>query len=113
MVVEDDADIRTLMAHVLEAAGYHVVQAENGKQALDLLQGGISPALILLDLMMPVLSGPELLEILQADEVLRTLPVVVVSAFDDSGNVDGVKRFVRKPVSASMLCELVARYALA
>ena len=111
MVVEDDADLRGLIADVLEADGHHVVQAANGREALELLVGGVQPNLILLDLMMPVLSGPELLELFQDDERLAALPVVVVSAFADSGNVRGVKRFLQKPVSASTLRDVVARYA--
>ncbi len=110
MVVEDDAEIRVLVTEVLEADGHSVVQAENGAQALDLLRSGTVPALILLDLMMPVLSGPELLEILQEDHALSRVPVVVVSAIADGGKVDGVKRFVRKPASASTLRALAAEY---
>jgi CheY-like chemotaxis protein len=111
MVVEDDAEVRALVAEVLEADGHSVVQAENGKAALDLLRAGPKPALILLDLMMPVLSGAELIEILQEDLALSTLPVVVVSAFS-SGAAGGVKQFVRKPVSASTLRDLVAEHAM-
>ena len=113
MVVEDDADIRALVAEVLEDDGHHVLQAANGQEALDLLRGGASPALILLDMMMPVLSGAELLELMQDDRALSGFPVVVVSAFANEGNAKGVARFVRKPVSASTLRELVETYAKA
>jgi two-component system, OmpR family, response regulator CpxR len=111
LVVDDDVDIREVMAEILEDAGHRVLKAANGKEALDLLQSGKRPALIFLDLMMPVLSGPELLELLQSDQNLADLPVVVVSAFADSGEAPGVKRFVQKPVSASTLRDLVAEYA--
>jgi CheY-like chemotaxis protein len=111
MVVEDDADVRALMSEALEADGHRVVLAENGKAALDLLRRGTRPVLIFLDLMMPVLSGAELLEILRADDALSMLPVVVISAFADSGTVAGVKRFVQKPISLSRVRELVAEYA--
>jgi CheY-like chemotaxis protein len=110
LVVEDDADIRQLFADVLEADGYRVLQAGNGGEALDLLRAGAAPALILLDLMMPVMSGAELLEILQHDPELARVPVVVVSAFAE-GTVEGVKRFVQKPVTAAQLQEIASAYA--
>ncbi len=110
MIVEDDVDVRELVADVLASDGHFVMQAGNGKEALDMLHAGASPALMLLDMMMPILSGPELLELMRVDEALAKLPVVVVSAFD-AGNVPGVKRFVRKPVSAATLRELVETYA--
>jgi CheY-like chemotaxis protein len=110
MVVEDDPDIRQLFAEVLEANGYRVLQAGNGKDALDLLRAGAAPALIFLDLMMPVMSGPELLEVLALDPELARVPVVVVSAFA-TGTVEGVKRFVQKPVSAALLKEIASVYA--
>jgi CheY-like chemotaxis protein len=112
MVVEDSTDLRELIAAVLTADGHQVVQAANGQEAYDLLRDGHEPSLILLDLMMPVLSGAELLELLQNDANLARLPVVVISAFADGGADSGVKRFVRKPVSATTLRDLVADYAL-
>lgn len=110
MIVEDDVDIRELFADVLEAGGYRVVQAGNGREALDLLRAGAAPALILLDLMMPVMSGAELLDILRHDPELARVPVVIVSAFAE-GTVEGVKRFVQKPVTAALLQEIASAYA--
>lgn len=109
LVVEDDSDIRELFGEVLTQAGYHVVEAENGQEALDFLRDH-RPCLVLLDLMMPVLSGPELLEIMAEDERLASLPVVVVSAVADRGSAPGVRRFLRKPVPSDVLRAVVAEY---
>jgi CheY-like chemotaxis protein len=111
LVVEDDAEIRELVADVLTEGGYSVVQAANGQEALDYLrERRPEPCVILLDLMMPVLSGPELLEILVEDQRLAALPVIVVSAIADRGTAPGVKRFLRKPISATTLRKVVAEY---
>ena len=111
LVVEDDAEIRELVADVLQEAGYSVVQAANGQEALDWLRDAVPrPCAILLDLMMPVLSGPELLEIMAEDQQLAALPVIVVSAIAERGTAPGVKRFLRKPVSSTVLRKVVAEY---
>jgi CheY-like chemotaxis protein len=112
LVVEDDAEIRELVAEALIAAGYDVVQAANGQEALDYLRApaAADPCVILLDLMMPVLSGPELLEIMAEDQKLATVPVIVVSAVAERGSAPGVKRFLRKPVSSAVLRKVVAEY---
>ena len=112
MIVEDDVDVREAEADVLEAEGYCVVQAGNGKIALDLLHGGAMPNVIVLDLMMPVLSGPEMLELMQSEPELARVPVIVVSAFDH-GAAHGVKEFIHKPITAAKLREVVGHYACA
>lgn len=114
LLVEDDTDLRELVAAVLGDAGYEVTEAANGQEALDLLRAGLSPCVILLDLMMPVLSGPELLEILSEDTELRDLPVVVVSAIAGLGGaVPGVRKFLCKPVSQEILRATVAEFCTA
>lgn len=111
LVVEDDSDIRELFGEVLTQAGYHVVEAQNGQEALDFLRASHDrPCVVLLDLMMPVLSGPELLEIMAEDKRLASLPVVVVSAVADRGEAPGVSRFLRKPVPSEVLRAVVAEY---
>jgi two-component system, chemotaxis family, chemotaxis protein CheY len=110
LVVEDDPDLRDLVKHMLRDDGYEVATAANGREALDLLEtGGVDPCLVLLDLMMPVLSGPELLEIMGQDRRLAAVPVVVVSAMSE-GSAPGVSRFLRKPVSTEVLRAVVAEY---
>lgn len=110
LVVEDDGDIRELFGEILSEAGYEVVEARNGQEALDFLRVHHGPCVVLLDLMMPVLSGPELLEIMAEDERLASLPVVVVSAIADRGTVPGVRKFLRKPVPSDVLRAVVAEY---
>jgi CheY-like chemotaxis protein len=81
LVVDDDATVRQLLRRMLEPEGYTVVEAENGRAALERLGEG-SPALILLDLMMPEMDGFEFLTEFRRNEGWRTIPVVVVTAKD-------------------------------
>jgi CheY-like chemotaxis protein len=82
-VVDDDDDLRDILGEVIRAEGLEVVLAEHGAAALRHLRdpSAAKPALILLDLMMPVLDGWQLLEAIAADEELRAIPIVVMSAF--------------------------------
>jgi CheY-like chemotaxis protein len=106
LIVEDEIDIRLAVASVLEEEGYLVYSASNGKEALELLKQIPRPALVLVDLMMPVMSGWQLIESLQGDDVLATLPVAVVTAADVT-TVDGAKRVMRKPIQIEKLIALV------
>jgi CheY-like chemotaxis protein len=84
LVVDDDADLRDTLREVLEEAGYDVYCAENGREALDVLHGADpAPGLILLDLVMPVMSGQEMLEALKQVHALAAIPVTIVSAAKD------------------------------
>lgn len=79
LVVEDDKDIRETMGLVLEGEGYEVVMAPNGKEALQLLQTGLRPCIILLDLMMPVMSGWEMREQMLRDPAMADIPTIVIT----------------------------------
>src|SRR6266542_4145947 len=83
LVVEDDTDLRESLSQALRDHGFTVTQAANGQQALDLLNSGIRPGVILLDLMMPILSGWELRDVLRDDPELAQIPQLVISAFVD------------------------------
>ena len=80
LVVEDNDDVREMMAVTLEVEGHEVATAINGRDALDKLHAGRKPCLILLDLMMPVMNGWEFRRALEGDPELCDVPVVVVSA---------------------------------
>ena len=108
LIVEDCDDAREMMAELLRFAGYRVEEARNGLEAYQLLSGSEEqPGVVLLDLMMPVMSGPELVEALAADPRLASLPIVVVSAAIESISTGSVKRALRKPVSLELLLEVV------
>jgi CheY-like chemotaxis protein len=71
---------------------------------------GTAPCLVLLDMMMPEMSGSELLKILRDTHRLASLPVVVVSAHSNESEADGAWRFIRKPVSAEILLAVVHEF---
>jgi CheY-like chemotaxis protein len=104
LLVEDDALVRGAMKMVLEWEGYRVSCAGNGREALDLLHGGERPALILLDLQMPVLDGWEFRREQGRDPALAPIPVVVVSAADAKGSPEAAAH-VRKPFQPEELLQ--------
>jgi CheY-like chemotaxis protein len=109
-VVDDDYDIREAVSDVLVSEGYSVLTAADGSEALETLRRGFRPDVMLLDLMMPRLSGVEVIDALRKDESLREIPVVVCSANRGYGADDlGVLDVLRKPVSVDELLEAVAR----
>jgi CheY-like chemotaxis protein len=110
LVVDDDYDIREALSDVLAAEGYTVVTAADGEEALDRLRNGVRPDVMLLDLMMPRVSGVEVIDALRKDESLREIPVVVCSAHRGYRPDDlGVHDVLRKPVSVEELLEAIAR----
>lgn len=108
LVVDDDDAIRQAIAEVLRDEGYDVVCAANGAQALHELKKEKRPDLMLLDLMMPVMSGWEVLEELEANSELSQIPVVVVSAM----SAPGVAEHLSKPLDLDDLLSTVARLTL-
>lgn len=83
LVVEDDADIRELLTHLLESEGYHAVPVADGATAVDTARV-VHPDLITLDLSLPGLDGVAVLTQVKADPALRDIPVLVVSAHSES-----------------------------
>ena len=100
LVVDDDAALRELMRRVLEGAGYTVVEAENGRVALERLRT-MAPGVILLDLMMPEMDGFDVVAEVRRHEAWRAIPIVVVTAKDltaeDRQRLNGrVERMLQK-----------------
>ena len=113
LLVEDDPDLLGSLAAFLEAEGYEVECARHGLEALGRLRGGFAPAVILLDLMMPIMTGWEFRHAQRQDRELSRIPVIVISGMEDSPRhaawleADG---YVQKPIPVQTLLETVQRY---
>jgi class 3 adenylate cyclase/DNA-binding response OmpR family regulator len=86
LIVDDERHNRLLIAGRLKSAGYVTAVAENGRQALEMLRAQPFD-LVLLDLLMPEMDGYQVLQHLQADDTLRHIPVIVLSALDDMDSI--------------------------
>jgi len=103
LVVDDETSIREMLVISLESAGYNVLQAENAKTAHSLVLDK-HPDLILLDWMMPVTTGLELLRRLKRDEMTDHIPVIMLTAKAEesskiSGLDSGADDYIAKPFS--------------
>jgi two-component system chemotaxis response regulator CheY len=109
LLVEDDLDLRDVLQDILEDEGYDVIPATDGHQALEYLRasrnGNDGPALLILDLMMPLVNGWQVLEAIHDDPSLQ-VPVIVVSA---SGlpQPEGVAAYLHKPFNLFELLKTV------
>jgi CheY-like chemotaxis protein len=100
LLVDDDQQVRELLAIALELEGYRVEQAVDGVDALLALRTGPAPAAIVLDLEMPTMPGPEFRALQLADPALARIPVVVLSA--STRPLDAQRR-LSKPVDLDAL----------
>ena len=101
LVVDDEKDIRVLLIDDLLDSGYQVLEAENGEEAMERVYND-RPDIILLDLMMPVMNGIQVLKTLKADRQTAALPVVLLTAVSaDEGEQTamelGSKHYITKP----------------
>jgi CheY-like chemotaxis protein len=109
LIVEDDVDLQAALAEALEEEGYQVRAAPNGRQALDdLLQGEEPPSLILLDLMMPLMSGWQFLDERIRYPGLSGIPVLVLTASTDARPRQAAA-VLRKPIQPVELFETVRK----
>ena len=111
LVVDDDPDVRESLSELLDEKGYFVLQAENGRKALDVLKKvARTPCMVVLDLAMPVLDGHEFLKHRAVDPVLRHIPVVVVSGNPEPARpLEGIEAYLQKPLEADRLLEIIRR----
>jgi CheY-like chemotaxis protein len=110
LIVEDDEDLREMMAQLLGLEGFQTAAVSNGREALDYLHVTEKPGVILLDLTMPVMDGWEFRRHQQADPALATVPVIVLSALDPAraASVDAAA-YLKKPLDFDRLLRLVRR----
>jgi len=111
LIVEDDADLRDMMAQLLNLEGFNAATVANGREALEYLQESDRPDVILLDLMMPVMDGWEFRRRQQADPSVCGVPVIVLSALDPTRAADvNANAFLKKPLDFDRLLALVRSY---
>ena len=110
LIVEDDRDIVALFRHVLDIAGYQTEIMLNGKEAMSRLEG-FQPNIVLLDLQLPGMSGIEILSRMRADDRLRNVPVVVITAYAPYADSLPVEPdlLLMKPVDIHQQSSLVQR----
>lgn len=112
LVVEDDAAIGQALHEALASEGYTVHLAIDGEQALTQLRNGLQPDLIVLDLMLPNLSGQQFRVRQVVDPTSRDIPVIVLSALplvDDIAQALQAQASLSKPVKLEQLLDTIER----
>jgi CheY-like chemotaxis protein len=105
-VVEDDQDVSEAIRETLQGAGFRVTQAPDAVKALARLRSGYRPAAMIVDVVMPAMTGTELLRACRQDPELADIPAVVVSA-NRPADLDPreAARFVAKPFTVDQLLD--------
>jgi CheY-like chemotaxis protein len=111
LIVDDDPSTRFVLRMILEREGYTIVEAGNGAAALDLIRPDPLPDIVMTDLMMPVMTGMQLIQRLRSEPRTASIPIVVVSSNPEaalklqaSGHVNAI---VTKPFTASKLADRI------
>jgi CheY-like chemotaxis protein len=121
LIVEDDPDIRESLQQLLELHGHLVRVASQGKEALVMMGRSPRPAVVVLDMTLPVMDGHRLLTTRKADEALRAIPVIILSAGMAGMSARdralyasnyGVAAFLSKPAEPRQLLEMVERHGI-
>jgi two-component system cell cycle response regulator DivK len=114
LVVEDQEDNRRILRDLLTSAGYEIIQAENGEEALA-AAARERPDLILMDIQLPVLDGYEATRRIKADPALHAIPIIAVTSYALSGDegearAAGCDAYVTKPYSPRALLAKIREY---
>jgi len=114
LIVDDSVTVRAVIGKTLKIAGLDIAEAfeaENGREALDIISENWVD-LILADINMPIMGGVEMIERMQADDLLSTIPVIIVSTEGSKTRIEelkdkGVKAYLRKPFTPEGILDLV------
>ncbi len=115
LLVEDDEGVRESVAECLASVGYAVRPVANGALALDALRTGRRPDVILVDLVMPVMDGGELVAAVRANAALRDVPVVLMTAASATSTaaLPPADAYLEKPFQLDELLSIVERHCRA
>lgn len=111
LIVEDSDDVRYFMRLALEDLGYRIIEAENGEKAVEIARAE-RPDIILMDLSLPIMDGIMATEKIRASEGLGGLPIIAVTAHQETDFRTGAKAagfdaYVTKPIDIEFLVELI------
>jgi putative two-component system response regulator len=103
--IEDDSLISTILSEKFISSKFNLVHTTNGEEALKILEGIIIPDVILIDLVLPGMSGFEVLEKIRGDDRLKAVPIVVLSNLSSKGDIEkayklGAQKFILKAVTS-------------
>ena len=115
LIVEDNELNMKLFNDLLEANGYRTLKTANGVEAVELARAH-KPDLILMDIQLPEVSGLDVTRWIKADEELKSIPVVAITAFAMKGDEEriregGCEAYLSKPISVSKFIETVRNFA--
>ncbi|RDI61257.1 response regulator [Microvirga subterranea] len=114
LIVEDTEDNRRIMRDILTNAGYAVMEAHDGRSAVE-MAAALKPDLILMDIQLPVLSGYEAAARIKEDPTLHYIPIVAVTSYALSGDEEkaraaGCSGYLAKPFSPRQMLAIVREY---
>ena len=115
LIIEDNGDFQQLLSLAFNNEGFEVHYAFNGKEGYERLLA-VQPDIVLLDLMMPVLNGIEVIKLVTTNTAVRDIPIVVMTAHGDKADMlehsikaQGVRAYIRKPFEMAELKTIVRR----
>jgi len=111
LIVDDEFGVLEVLEFILSDAGYTVVSAVNGQDALARLKG-TRPDLVIVDFMMPILDGNGVIKAIRADENLRDIPIILASALPEQTirqRCEGYNTFLRKPYRTEQLMDEISK----
>ena len=118
LIVEDDGDLQNMLSFALNREGYEVHYAFNGKEGYEKILL-VQPDVLLLDLMLPVMNGIEVIQLVTSNTLARDIPIIVMTAHGDKADMlehsikaQGVREYLRKPFEIAGLKSLIKRMLL-
>jgi two-component system, response regulator, stage 0 sporulation protein F len=109
LIIEDDRAISHILKSVLEVEGYQIALAGNGKDGIDILRESPQIDAVLLDMMMPVMTGWDFLDHMREYLTNKHIPVIIVSAYPEIAKSVHPDAFVPKPVQLKLLLDTVEK----